>query len=153
MRTRAFAFVVVAVMLSGLPGSSIASETGDKLEIRPGFSKDKSPAGVAGADDSKAIARLINDINAAAKENKRRTLSIITINTDVAGATLEQQAADTGFSFGEIYVAHSLALATRKKFSMIVALKKGGQSWGQIARANRVKLRGSAELLKEMTQQ
>jgi hypothetical protein len=107
-------------------------------------------AAIAGADDSTAIAKLIDDINAAAKADKRRMLSIITINTDVAGTTLEQEKARTDLSIGEIYVAHSLALATRKKFDAIVALKKGGQSWAQIARTHKVSLKGSTDLLREM---
>lgn len=107
-------------------------------------------AALAGADDSAAIAKLIGDINVAARSDKRRMLSIITINTDVATATLEKEQARTGLSIGDIYVAHSLALATHKKFDAIVALKAGGQSWAQIARAHKVSLKGSAELLKEM---
>ena len=107
-------------------------------------------AALAGADDSAAIAKLIGDINVAARSDKRRMLSIITINTDVAATTLENEQARTGLSIGEIYVAHSLALATRKKFNEILALKKGGQNWAQIARAHKVSLKGSAELLKEM---
>ena len=107
-------------------------------------------AALAGADDSAAIAKLIGDINVAASSDKRRMLSIITINTDVATATLEKEQARTGLSIGDIYVAHSLALATHKKFDAIVALKAGGQSWAQIARAHKVSLKGSAELLKEM---
>ena len=77
-------------------------------------------------------------------------LSIIVINTNVAATTLEQQKARTGLSFGDLYVAHALSLATRKKFDNIVALKTGGQSWTQIARAHKVSLKGSTELLKEM---
>lgn len=100
--------------------------------------------------DPAAIAKLIDDINAAARADKRRTLSVITINTDVAGTTLEQQKAQTGLTFGDIYVAHSLALSTRKKFDAIIALKKKGQTWSQIARAHNVTLRGSKELLEEM---
>ena len=123
MRARTSVFIVVSVLLS---------------------------AALAAADDSRAIAKLIDDINVAARADKRRILSIITINTDVAAATLEKEQARTGLSMGEIYVAHSLALATRKKFNEIVALKKGGQSWTQIAHAHKVSLKGSAELLKEM---
>jgi hypothetical protein len=101
-------------------------------------------------NDAAAIAKLIDDINAAVRRNKQRTLSIITINTDVAGATLERQKAQTGLSFGDLYVAHSLALSTRKKFESIMALKKAGQSWSQIAKSHNVRLRGSKELLDEM---
>jgi hypothetical protein len=103
-------------------------------------------AAIAGADDSTAISKLVDDINAAARKDKQRMLSIITINTDVATTTLEQEKARTGLSLGDIYVAHSLSLATHKKFDSIVALKKGGQSWPQIARAHKVSLKGAAEL-------
>ena len=103
-----------------------------------------------GENDAAAIAKLIDDINASARKNKQRTLSIITINTDVAGTTLEQQKARTGLTFGDLYVAHALALSTRKKFDAIVALKKSGQSWAQIAGAHQVRLKGSKELLEEM---
>jgi hypothetical protein len=149
MRTRAFPFVLVALLSDLLSGSAMAIER-EKIENVAGWSSGKSPADRVMADDSKAVAKLINDINAAAREDKRRMLSIITINTDVATTTLEEEKARTGLSFGDIYVAHSLSLATRKKFDTIVALKKRGQSWSQIARAHKVSLKGSAELLKEM---
>jgi hypothetical protein len=109
-------------------------------------------AAIAGADDSTAIPKLIDDINAAARTDKRRMLSIITINTDVAATILEQEKTRTGLTFGDIYVAHSLALATKKKFDAIVALKKGGQSWAEIARAHKVSLKGSGELREMMKQ-
>jgi hypothetical protein len=108
---------------------------------------------IVAAEDAAAIAKLIDDINAAVRTNKQRMLSIITINTDVAASTLEQEKARTGLSFGEVYVAHSLALATRKKFSTIVALKKSGQSWTQIAKSHNVMLKGSSDLIKEMQNQ
>jgi PIN domain nuclease of toxin-antitoxin system len=145
-------FVLVALLLWALPASSIAIER-DRLETIVGQSKGKSPAAAAAADDSKAIGKLIDAINAEARANKRKMLSIITINTDVAGSTLEQEKARTGLSFGDLYVAHSLALATRKKFDHFVAFKAGGQSWAQIARAHKVSLKGRAELLKEMMKQ
>jgi hypothetical protein len=106
-------------------------------------------AAIAGADDSTVIAKLIDDINSSARTDKQHMLSIITINTDVATATLEREKARTGLSFGEIYVAHSLALATHKKFDAIVALKSSGQSWAQIARGHKVTLKGAGQL-KEM---
>ena len=109
-------------------------------------------AAIAGADDSTAIAKLIDDINAAVRTDKRRMLSLITINTDVAGSTLEQEKARTGLTFGDIYVAHSLALATKKKFDAIVAMKKRGQTWAQIARAHKVSLKGVGELREMMKQ-
>jgi hypothetical protein len=109
----------------------------------------QSPAARLG-DDSKAIAKLIRDINAAVREDKRRMMSIIIINTNVAASTLEQQKTRTGFTFGDLYVAHALALATGKKFDSMVALKTGGKSWAEIAQAHGVSLKGSTALLKEM---
>jgi hypothetical protein len=108
---------------------------------------------LAAADESTAISKLIDDINAAVRTDKARMLSIITINIDVAATSLEQEKARTGLSFGDIYVAHSLALATKKTFSSMVALKKSGQSWAQIAKSHNVTLKGSRELIKEMQKQ
>jgi hypothetical protein len=150
MRTRASAFGLVALLLSALLASSIAVERDKSFETSSGWPKDRARAAGAGVDDSKAIAKLIRDINAAVQEDKRRMLSIIVINTNVAATSLEQQKARTGLSFGDLYVAHSLTLATRKKFDTLVALKAGGQSWAQIARAHKVSLKGSTELLREM---
>ncbi len=97
-----------------------------------------------------SIAKLIDDINAAARSNKQRMLSIITINTDVAGSQLEQEKARTGLTFGDVYVAHSLALATKKKFNAIVELHKSGKSWAEIAKSHNVTLKGSSELIEQM---
>ena len=144
-------FLVVALLLAVPLGSSIAAERDKSFETDPGLAK-KERARIAGtgADDSKIIAKLIRDINAAVRDDKRRMLSIIVINTNVAAATLEKQKARTGLSFGDIYVAHALCLATGKKFDTIAALKTGGQTWAEIARAHNVSLKGSTELLKEM---
>jgi hypothetical protein len=102
------------------------------------------------ADDTKAINKLIADINVAAKANKPRMMRILIINTDVAASTLEEEKARTGLSLGEVYVAHSLAMASHKTFNQIVAAKAGGQSWAKIAAVNKVSLKGSTAALKEM---
>jgi PIN domain nuclease of toxin-antitoxin system len=108
-----------------------------------------SPA-TARADDSAAINKLIVDINAAAKADKARILKIIVINTDVAASTLEREKSRTGLSFGDVYVAHSLAMASHKTFDKIVALKAKGQSWAKIAQMFKVSLRGSTAALRQM---
>jgi hypothetical protein len=100
--------------------------------------------------DSVPIAKCIGDIDSAVRVDKQRTLSIIVINTDVAAAILEKEKARTGFSFGEVYVAHSLALATHKKFDAIAKLKLSGKTWEQIAREHNVTLKGSRELLRQI---
>jgi len=146
MRTRAARSFLFALLLPALPASSLAAEPDRSFEMNPALSKNRAAPTTSAVNDLKAIAKLIDDINAAVRADKRRMLSIITINTDVATMTLEQEKARTGLSFGDIYVAHSLSLATRKKFDAIVALKTGGQSWAQIARAHKVSLKGAAEL-------
>ena len=105
---------------------------------------------LARADDSAAINKLISDINAAAKTNKSRMLRIMVINTDVAASTLEAEKSRTGLTLGEVYVAHSLAMASKKSFNEMVALKAKGQSWAKIAEMHRVSLKGSTAALKEM---
>jgi hypothetical protein len=147
MKVRTAAFVVGALLCLAAAASSIGRER-ERLDD-PSWKKDKSGA-TAVAADPKAIAKLIDDINAAARTNRERMISIIVINTDVAVATLEQQKKETGLTLGDIYVAHSLALATKKKFSAIVSLHKSGQSWTQIAKSHNVTLKGSSELIKEM---
>ncbi len=107
-------------------------------------------AAMAGADDSVAIHNLIAEINAAAKADRARLLRLLVINTDVAASTLEQEKSRSGLSYGDVYVAHSLAMASRKSFDQIVALKSGGQSWTKIAQTHKVSLRGSAAALKNM---
>ena len=148
MRTRASVFLWVALLLASVAGSS-AIERDKTSGILVGAKRD-SPATRAAADDSKAIDKLIREINAAVREDKRRMMSIIIINTNVAATTLEQQKARYDLSFGDLYVAHALSLATRKKFDTIVALKAGGRSWSQIARSHNVSLKGSTALLNEM---
>jgi PIN domain nuclease of toxin-antitoxin system len=152
MRTRVPVFILVVLLFLAAAGRSTAIEQ-DQLRDQSRFSKDKSLASGAVATDPKAIAKLIDEINAAARTNKQRMMSIIVINIDVAAATLEKEKAQTGMSLGEIYVAHSLALATNKKFSAILALKKSGKSWAEIATAHKVSLKGSNELIKEMQKQ
>jgi hypothetical protein len=107
-------------------------------------------ATIARADDSAAINKLISEIDAAAKIDKARMLSIVTINTDVAGTTLEKEKARTRFSLGEVYVAHSIALAAHKTFDQIVAMKAKDDSWGRVAQRNKVSLRGATSSIKEL---
>jgi len=107
-------------------------------------------ASIAGADDSAAINKLISEIDAAARINKSRMLSIITINTDVATTTLEKEMARTGFTLGEVYVAHSIGLAAHKSFAQIVAMKTKGEIWGKVAQLNKVSLRGATSSIREL---
>ena len=101
-------------------------------------------------DESKAIQQLIEEINAGAKTNKTRMVRILVLNTDIAADQLEAEKKRTGLSYGDIYVAHSLALATRKNFDQIISFKKSGLSWSQIAQLHNCSLKGSTAALRQM---
>ena len=156
MKNRTAALVAIGSVLSSamaVPGAH-ASETSHNAIARQ-FASDVGDKKSAEKRQSKAvdtvpISKCIEDIDAAVRVNKQRALSVIVINTDVASTTLEQEKARTGFSFGEIYVAHSLAFATHKKFDVIAKLKKSGKTWDQIAREHNVTLKGSRELLRQI---
>jgi hypothetical protein len=139
--------LLATVLSVAMVADSIAAEP-DRSTETPGRSKSTTVT-----VDPNAIAKLIEDINAAARTNKQRMLTIIVINTDVASTTLEQEKAQHGLTLGDVYVAHSLALATGKKVNSIFALHKSGKTWAQIAKSHNVSLKGSSELIKEMQKQ
>ena len=142
--------LLAAALSVAMVTDSIASER-DRLKETLGRSNKSGSTAVTA--DPKAIAKLIEEINGAARTNKQRMLSIITINTDVASATLEQEKARNGLTLGDVYVAHSLALATGKKVGSMFALHKSGKTWAEIAKSHNVSLKGSSELIKEMQRQ
>src|SRR5688572_31386767 len=84
------------------------------------------------------IKQTVANINAdAAKpDGPAKVVQSISKTTGVPAATLESQKASTGLTYGDIFAAHSIAKASGKKFAEIVALKKKGQTWDQIAEAN-----------------
>ena len=157
MNNRIVAVVALGSVVAWLIGAVADGSEENPEAIQRNLATQSGPKGPStrqiSADNPAAIAKLIDDINAAVRTNKQRMLSIITINTDVAATTLEREKAETGMTFGDVYVAHSLALATKKKFRAIVALHKSGKSWAQIARSHNVTLKGSNELIKEMQKQ
>lgn len=59
---------------------------------------------------------------------------------NVPVATLQAEQKSTGFGFGELSIAHSLAAATGKSFDQLAQEFKSGKGWGVIARENNVKL-------------
>ena len=67
-------------------------------------------------------------------------LARISVETGVPVATLQAERASTGLGWGELEKAHLLANSTGKSFDEIVALRKGGQGWGNIAHDNGLKL-------------
>lgn len=142
--------LLAAVAVPAAHGIEPEQDVIDRAALKPPGS---ATASRIQKNDPVAIAKLIEDINAAVRSNKQRMLSIITINTDIAGSQLEQEKARTGMTFGDVYVAHSLALATRKKFTAIVELHKSGKSWADIAKSHNVTLKGSTDLIEQMKKQ
>jgi hypothetical protein len=67
-------------------------------------------------------------------------LARMSAETGVPVATLQAERASTGLGWGGIEKAHLLANASGRSFDEIVALKQGGQGWGQIAHANGLNL-------------
>jgi hypothetical protein len=142
--------LLAAVMGPAAPGIEPEPDVLDRAVPKPPGS---ATASRIQRNDPVAIGKLIDDINAAIRSNKQRMLSIIVINTDIAGSQLEREKTETGMTFGDVYVAHSLALATKKKFNAIVALHKSGKSWADIAKSHNVTLKGSTELIEQMKKQ
>ena len=90
------------------------------------------------------IKQTIASINADASkpDGPAKVVQSISKSTGVPAATLEKQKASTGLTYGDIFAAHSIAKASGKQFAEIVALKKKGQTWDQIAEANGVDIGG-----------
>ena len=144
----------VVVILTTLPAMALVPAAhgaeGGRQNALQRFAERPGSESEIKQNDPTAIAKLIDDINSAARTNKQRMLTIIVINTDVAASTLEEEKARYGLTLGDVYVAHSLALATKKKASVMFAAHKAGKSWAQIAKSHNVSLKGSSELIKEM---
>jgi hypothetical protein len=152
MNKRIATAVVIGVALAVVANASEENQGGRSRTLETG-ARGSQKSGGKNAHDAVSIGKLIDDINAAVRSNKQRMLSIITINTDVAGSQLEQEKARTGMTFGDVYVAHSLALATKKKFNAIVELHKSGKTWADIAKSHNVTLKGSSDLIEQMKKQ
>ena len=152
MSTRIAAAIVIGFALTVVANASEENQGGYDRHLETAARGIRKSGGI-NAHDTASIRKLIDDINTAVRSNKQRMLSIIVINTDIASSQLEREKSDTGMTFGDVYVAHSLSMATRKKFKDIVSLHKSGQTWAQIAKSHNVSLKGSSELIKEMQRQ
>jgi lipoprotein-anchoring transpeptidase ErfK/SrfK len=91
-----------------------------------------------------SIQKTIANINADASKpgGPEQVLKSISASTHVPAATLEKQKAASGLSYGDLFIAHSIAKASGKNFEEIAALKTKGQTWDAIADANNVSLGG-----------
>jgi hypothetical protein len=98
------------------------------------------------ASNTQTVAR----INADAQKpgGPERVLQSISASTHVPVATLEKQKAKSGLSYGDLFMAHSIAKATGKSFDDIAAMKSKGETWDKIADANNVSLDGKKKVVK-----
>lgn len=72
---------------------------------------------------------------------------------NVPVVTLQAEQKDTGFGFGQLFIANSLAAASGKTFDQVAQEFKGGKGWGQIARENNVRLGNVVSDLKRANKQ
>ena len=96
--------------------------------------------GVKAASISATIANINADANKPG--GPEQVLKSISASTHVPVATLEKEKAKSGLSYGDLFIAHSIAKASGKSFEEIVTLKKQGQTWDKIADDNNVSLGG-----------
>jgi hypothetical protein len=101
----------------------------------------------ARADDASLIKKIIAQLNSDAKTpaGEARALQSISKSTRVPVARLQAEKTQTGWTVGDLYVAHAIAAASGKEFSQIVAARRSGQAWAQIAAAHNVSLSGGAK--------
>lgn len=90
------------------------------------------------------IKQTIASINADASKpgGPEVVLKSISKSTGVPAATLANQKAKTGLSYGDVFAAHAIAKASGKSFDQIAALKAKGQTWDKIAEENNVSIGG-----------
>ena len=67
--------------------------------------------------------------------------------------TLQAQQKSTNFGFGQLFIANSLAASSGKTFDQISGEFRAGQGWGEIAKANNLKLGKVVSGLKRTNQQ
>lgn len=97
-----------------------------------------------------SINQTIANINADANKEggPERVLKTISASAHVPAATLEKEKAKSGLTYGDLYIAHSIASASGKSFDQIAALKAKGQTWDKIAEDNNVSLGGKKAVKK-----
>jgi lipoprotein-anchoring transpeptidase ErfK/SrfK len=102
-------------------------------------------AAVAGVGvKASSVQKTIANVNADANKpgGPEQVLKSISASTHVPVATLEKQKAKSGLSYGDLFIAHSIAKASGKSFEEIAAMKTKGQTWDKIAEDNNVSLDG-----------
>jgi len=96
-------------------------------------------------DESKDVEQLqiqlvrVNDEAKQSRENQP-VFESLSKQLDVPVSALQADQESTGFGFGQLFIAHSLAQASGQSFEEIAEQFKSGKGWGVIAKENDVKL-------------
>ena len=95
-------------------------------------------------NEAPSINKIVAQLNTDAKTpaGEARAFQSVSKSTGVPSNVLQKQKAQTGLAVGDLYVAHAISAASGKSFSAVVAAKRGGQTWAQIAEAHNVSLGG-----------
>jgi hypothetical protein len=81
----------------------------------------------------------IGKINrAAGNQNQQQVLDRLSSELGVSAETLRQQKQRDNLSYGQLFMANSLASSSGKSVNTIVSEFRSGKGWGQIARENNV---------------
>lgn len=94
------------------------------------------------ADELRDLERSVAALDARGKDpaDHARVFASLSVDTGVPVPTLEKQKAASGLGFGGVFIANKLASATGKTFDQIAAEHQAGRGWGEIAKANDLKL-------------
>jgi len=88
------------------------------------------------ADDEANLNRVLGSLNARANlpDGKNYVMATVSRETKVPIKTLAAEQSQTGFGFGELFAAHTIAAAGGRSFQEIAALRlKQRKNWSQIS--------------------
>lgn len=97
---------------------------------------------IARADDFVVLDRTASDFDTwgMQPDGRERVVMVISRETGLPVTVLETQRQTTQLGYGGLFIANSLAAESGRGFDEIVALKRGGRGWGDIARQYNVNL-------------
>jgi hypothetical protein len=88
------------------------------------------------ADDEANLNRVLGSLNARANmpNGKNYVMAVVSRETKVPIKTLAMEQSQTGFGFGELFAAHTVAAASGKSFQEIATLRlKQRKNWSQMS--------------------
>lgn len=80
------------------------------------------------------------DREASDPAGEDRVLTRLSDDLGLSKETLKQQKEQSGLSYGNLFIANSLAKSSDTTFDQITAERKSGKGWGQIANSHNIRL-------------